>query len=271
MVQKKFVIDDSGVVWGADDPKLAKNLHSRLSGHALSRFLTRNLGFVTVATTAGALVIGFNLRAVSPNAIIGAIFFMNDRQPSRVRVTLFDQPNIVPMTHNLFSAGPYLAAVAEQRINRDKIISQKVTVQSGPFADKWKLALQLCSLPLETQHRDTLLDELFGGFFALTVFDKVSGDYRIASIGSSTKAADETFASRCIGRTFREASDPVYGSAVADQLKQIQVRPLPQVTRVEAIVNWPSRKRAFHRYSRLALPLLDSSDGHRLLIATFQH
>jgi hypothetical protein len=269
-MMRTILFDDSGEMWDAKSPNLARSLQASLSGDELAKYVVRNLGFIAVTESAGSLRLRLRPAVVSQTALSALLYWLHD-QPTidRLLISFLDGD----WTHELVrSCGQavrtLLARVKFHAADREGDFLKKPrplhhlprTSPLRPILEAWADS----EGRYDRERLHPIIQRAVNGRFVLVESSPASPTLRIKDVGGMGNVANY-WLSRSIGLRVEDQPDYAYGKWVATPYRQVLNTGEPSLDDVDAVITWPQQPRIGYRYRRLVLPF-NGNDNSTLLL-----
>jgi hypothetical protein len=252
------LIDQSGRFWSSRDPRLARQLASRLVDDALAKFAVMNLGFASVAANDRFIRVACRPSILTPPTIIAMLHYVHDQRPAIIGFDYFTQAwnhmivaNRTNFRNLLFS----LTCVDATDGQRDRLLRRAVDGRRSPLRRKLSAARRIFSGAQSLDDVTTPLDKLFRGRWSLHELNNETGHTVVREIGSSYTPLNPAWLATAVGSSLCNYADEEYGRWVADHHREALSGDKPLFDEVDAILEFPTVGRARVCYARLALPV----------------
>lgn len=250
-----WLIDDDGNYWLEGSTELARHLRITKITDETSYFLLLNAGFARAVQHARVTIIEFAYETVSPNALGGLLYLLDDIAAGAVS---FIQPGD-KQTTRIFRPREewlnYICSLIDLRRQAASYVSRSVPVALSPFFQRSDAAQQIVKSISDLSTRNLILDKLFGGMFTLVKIDANSGRPIISAVGSRIYAYDPTFMAAASGRWVGEIYDVDYGHWLSAHYGKVSEAGTPMADDIDATIKWSHQIPKLHRYSRFTIPI----------------
>jgi hypothetical protein len=261
-MRNEFFIDESGTLV----PLSAAERDPFSTYEQCLAFFIEQMGFVHLLRTNRSTTITFDKTSVSLGSLIGATYWVGDVDLQKAS---FKHPaeSTISLQQTIGDCIAYLSAHIERVGKSGRFKSAPVPLAISPFSNRYQAAAEICA-EVSVQRRDQLLHLLFQGLYMLTETDPMHGKPRIVSMGAGHLQFDAEFVSKSKGRTLCDIHDKDFGIWLAQEYATARDSGEARCDDVSALVDWQSRGKSRHMYSRLLMPVFQTGGRSLLLTAT---
>ena len=269
-----WLIDETGVAWPAESPRLRAVLWASQSTPVLCRFAVTNLGFAHVATLPRALAVIWRPTFTTKETLVGLVQLMADQADTRVVLSTLGRDwsdrifgSIADATASVLrefetarcESGGYFKASVQ---HPDRLASESHLGRILAAATQAKSLFDPVSLW-------QMLEHCAGGRFILTEPQGDRGPLTILAWGKGYQSMNRSWIDQAPGRNFEDQPDANYAKRGARAYRSVAATGAPVIEDVDASTWWPGRGRTRLQYTRLILPLT-LNGGRTLVLSTAQ-
>lgn len=254
MSASTLFIDDCGVFTPIE--VLTKKLHSSLQPAKLGRFAVMNLGHIGIATRRDSVQITLRPAVVEDAALARLYYWLRDNPPQRLAIIWFDDEWHQEIIGWGCAGWRRLTELIRPpcaealRFSRKSVAPNDLS-RSHPvnaLLKQWK------EFATGGDFQNALLETQFDGRF-LTVQCGSDGQYRIQEIGRTMMSRAPAWRRLSYGMRFDDFPDYAYGRWLTPAYHEVAMTREPLVEKVNAVVEWPRRRRLRHAYWRIIVPI----------------
>jgi hypothetical protein len=269
-----WLIDDRGVCWDNQSPRLAERLQASLTGEPLALYCVKNLGFVAINDRVNSTHIKLRPAVVKPIALAACLYWVGDRQRrlGRIALSLHEHDWQHCIFDSFQSAVRALAQCVKSgqedrsRSNSRQALRPQDLPSDSHVADLLRYWSGVGGRHDEQQLQTVLHSVLRDRYFLLEAHDP-TGHLVVHDIGRNYRFLDTAWRARARGSRFEDLPDFCYGTWVADAYRQALDTGQPQIDRIEAVLDLAGAGLSRVRYTRVIVPFV-THDDRRMVLST---
>jgi hypothetical protein len=256
---RTLLFDDKGETWDANSPSLAEALQASLSSDELSKYVVRNLGFISATGGDGSVRLRLRPAVVSPTALSALFYWLHDQAAERVLISCLDRDWSHELVRSCDDAmRTLLARVKYTAPDREgDFLNRPKALHDLPDTSPLHAVLAAWSESGGKFNRDRLfpvLDKVLNGRFVLFEAAPNSRNVHVKDVGAGFGKSAGYWLTRTKGLRVEDQPDYAYGKWVAEAYRQVLATREPSLEDVDAVITWPQQPRISYCYRRLLVP-----------------
>jgi hypothetical protein len=267
------LIDQNGTVWLPDSRSLLTELGTSLRGEALTAFLIRNMGWLSLMQTDNRIRITCRPALLCDATIAELLEQLFQQRSPLIALNALMQADA--WTHTIFgdlnTFVRYLSAVVDgerkpQR-GRTRLLKQSKTAGESRLAKVARLAQTVGQGCQDVAEARPVFDELFDGRWSLFAIDDVDkSNTSILAHGTGYTPFNPNWLAKPIGRSLKDYGDLRYAAWVSEQQCEASTARQIRYDDVDALVDFKTVGPTRLRYSRALVPIRRHC-GRRLVLS----
>ena len=263
----KRLIDEAGMVWYDQDPRVARHLSARLGGAALIDFAVQNLGWIEIGEASDSLKVRCRPRLVTDRALAELLALLYYGAPTRVFLSVLGREWQQTIHRSPDEVTAIVAGMAQARDavpprQAAPFMRREIASETSPLMARVRTLLAHASNARSIDELVTPMSGLFNGRWTVSHADREHGCVIIDRVGPGFTPYNPAWPIRPGDTSLNGYAGCAYARWVDDMRAHVARLRVPQFDNVDAIVDFPRLGKTRLRYTRATFPvnLRDGSD-----------